>query len=607
MTLDRAPRAQPSPFAARRYRRAFGLALLLAGLGTARLLGQPAGTASTITTETTPALEVSPVTRQGLAHIQELWLQWMSAFYQNNATRADGLVSSALATAQQLGMSRLPDLSLGAAARAVQSARDGNLPRANWALQAAERLDPGRPETAFAAARVERLSGSYLQAVGWQIVGWSRLAGMPTLRRLWLLGAVGWGGAVLLLAAGLFVAVQMASKGSALLHDLEHPLRRRLPGVVARALAFAILLWPLALPGGVMGLVLFWSALLWVYALPRERVVLGLVFAIVGIVPLAVASAERALVPSLSPPYRAMDAVRDRRLVGTLFEDLGVLRSALPESAAARQFEGDVDRILGQWDAARNKYQEVVDAEPQNTAALIDIGAYYFRRSDFARAVEFFQRAATIDPKSAAAYYDLSQAYSEAYQFDESRRALAEARRIDDARITAWIAAGDPDRVITFDGGIARRDEIAQQYERSLRARAAAPGPIGGAPWGMLVPPLAALGAAGFALLLQFLRRRGSVSEPQLDLTVRTDRLALWLRTFLAGVPESEDRRPLAALGAVLVVAGLGALPWTAELGLRLPWGFDPGRVAEWTVALLGAAIFFGWRAQRELRAARME
>src|SRR5512135_1301681 len=155
---DRAPRAHPSPFTARRPGRALGLALLFAGLGAARLFAQPAATSTTTTTtEVTPTLEVSSVTRQELARIQEQWLQWMSAFYQNNATKADGLVSSALATAQQLGMSRLPDLSLGAAARAVQSARDGNLPRANWALQAAERFDPGRPETAFAAARVERL------------------------------------------------------------------------------------------------------------------------------------------------------------------------------------------------------------------------------------------------------------------------------------------------------------------------------------------------------------------------------------------------------------------------------------------------------------------
>ncbi len=597
MILDRLPRTS-SPFARRRCARALAFALLLLAAGAARL-----GAQATATSVSTPTLEVTPVTRQELARIQEQWLQWMSAFYQNNATKADQLVSSALATAQQLGMSRLPDLSLGAAARAVQSARDGNLPRAGWALQSAERFDPGRPETAFAAARIERLSGSYLQAAGWQIVGWLRLAGSETLRRLWLLGALGMGAAVLLLAAGFFVAAQMASKGGALLHDLERPLRRGLPGFLARLLAFVLLLWPLALPGGVLWLVLYWSALLWVYCLPAERVALGLVLVVAAVMPALVASSGRGMASSLTPPYRAMDCVRARRLQGTLFEDLGVLRSSLPESAAARQFEADVNRILGQWDAARALYQEVIDAEPQNARALIDIGAYYFRRSDFAHAVEFFQRAATADAKSAAAYYDLSLAYSEAYQFDESRRALAEARRLDDAGVTAWIAAGDPDRVITFDGGIERRDEIAAQYERSLGGRAGTAPDVLGA----LAPPLAAGVALVLALLLQLWRRRGTVSEPQLDLTVRTGTLAVWLRTLLVGVPESEDRRPIAALGSALVVATLVALPGAAELGLRLPWGLDPGRGLQWSVALLGGAIFFGWRATRALRASRTE
>src|SRR5436305_8675540 len=90
--------------------------------------------------------------RQTLKQLDEQWLQWV---VQKNPQQAGAAVNDLMETARQLGMTRLPDLSAGALAQAVQAARQQDFPRARWALDAAERLDPGRPETAFAEAGVD--------------------------------------------------------------------------------------------------------------------------------------------------------------------------------------------------------------------------------------------------------------------------------------------------------------------------------------------------------------------------------------------------------------------------------------------------------------------
>src|SRR5258708_5413564 len=64
--------------------------------------------------------EITPVVRQQLKRIQEQWLQWVSAADRAHSAAA---VSEMLATAEQLGMTRLPDLSLRAVAWAMAAAR----------------------------------------------------------------------------------------------------------------------------------------------------------------------------------------------------------------------------------------------------------------------------------------------------------------------------------------------------------------------------------------------------------------------------------------------------------------------------------------------------
>src|SRR5262249_50849936 len=64
--------------------------------------------------------EVTPPVRQELQRIQQQWLRWVGAA---DRAAAEAAVGDMLATAGQLGMARLPDLSLGALAWAVEAQR----------------------------------------------------------------------------------------------------------------------------------------------------------------------------------------------------------------------------------------------------------------------------------------------------------------------------------------------------------------------------------------------------------------------------------------------------------------------------------------------------
>lgn len=539
------------------------------------------------------AIELTPAVQDSLLDLQEGWLQWTSALYGGDPERARGVLDGLLRTADRLGMPRLPDLASGAMAQAIEAARQGDENRAALALAAAERLDPGHPTRAFAAARVARIGGRPLDALGHQLRAYARLAALGGERTVVLWDLLLWALISLLLAGGLFVAVQMAIRGPALLTELSRLLARRVRFVPApgRAVLVALaLFWPLALPGAVLWLLFYWSLLLWRQAGGRERAVFAVVWLFAGLVPAAFDEARAVSALALSPPVRAMQAIADGRLYGALFIDLGVLPASLPDHPGVDQLLADLDARLGQWDAARSRYQDVLEKEPENVAALIDLGAYYFTRGDHGAAVSYFQQAAVLAPDNAAAQFNLSQAYAETYLFDEQRAALTEARRLDDLRVTEWLRRGERQRVVTAEGGIGRIGEL----ERALRK---AWSPASGAPSALValrrLRPLLSLAAlAGLAIALHVtLGRAGPTGAPATP--------ASGLGGWLPGMAAAADGRAFSAFAGLSLVAALvtTAVAATGRLGLTVPWQVDPGGWFLALIAATGALTILAWEA----------
>jgi tetratricopeptide (TPR) repeat protein len=536
-------------------------------------------------------IELTVPVQQALLRLQEEWLQWVTAYYRGNHEAAEAAVTALRGTGEQLGLQRLPELALGASVRAVQSAREGDFERAGWGLAAAEQLDPGRPETAFAAAAVARLEGRLGAALQQHLRGYVRELLDPRLRELWAQQAGLRLLYTLLLAGALCLALQMAVKGEALVLDLWRFARRRLPAALAVAAVPAFLLWPLVLPAGMLWLALYWTILLWGYGSTSERVLLVVLVLLVALAPLAVQTRQRRLAVRLSPPASAMDLLAQRRLTGTLFTDLASLRSMLPESTAVHHLLADLHRLLGQWELARPLYQAVLDAEPQNAAALLGVGAYHFRKGDFGRAAEFFQRAAAADPSSAAANYDLSLAYSEAYQFDESRQALERARQLDDLLLAGWINQPSPDRVVTLEGGLRRGDEIRRElapaWEVSGSTSSGAPATLG-----------TALAILAGAVGLHLARRRSGYQRPR----AAAGWLRRWVGPLVPGLASTEKGAGGRAFLAAAVVTALVVLPLDGRLGYSLPLAYQPGPALPAAIAACGLVAWAAWRVRAALR-----
>ena len=542
--------------------------------------------------------ELSRRVSQSLLHLQEVWLQWISAFYQGDRADAAAQVAELRTSLTRLGFTRLPELSMGASVRAIGAARQGDFARAEWALDDAEALDPGRPETAFGRALAAWEAKRYPRAVWQQLVGYARLFALTPNDELatqnLLLGAL----AVALLAGAGFVLVQLATKGSRLYWAISSRLTV-LPAPLAHLLTIVLLLWPLATPGGLLWALLYWSVLLWGFGSLSERLVIGVLWLLLAVTPLALAHQQQKVAALLTPPVRAVAALNEGRLYGALFTDLGLLPSMLPESVAVRQMLGDLHRLLGQWDDARIYYAQVLEKEPQNVDALIDLGAYHFLTGDHGGAVQFFQRAATADPTSAAAYYNLSQAYSDAYQFGEQREALARARQLDEGRVNGWIQQSTSDRVITFNGGLNRHDEVLRLLQRTMQPQPTPATAVHNVRrW---LPVGVSITALVLALALQRLLPRAD-SPPPPKLVNRPGKLAMLMRVALPGIPSAEDGNGGRAYLALLVVALALVLLGGSRLIYPLPLGLQPGAAAPTVAAASLLVVFFASRVWADLR-----
>jgi tetratricopeptide (TPR) repeat protein len=267
--------------------------------------------------------------------------------------------------------------------------------------------------------------------------------------------------------------------------------------------------------------------------------------------------------------------------------DLNYLTSAAPDSPAARHLVADVHRQLGQWEEAHAIYRDLLEEEPGNFAALVDMGCYYFRRGDAGNAIRYFQMATAANNAHPAGFYNLSQAYSDSYLFDEHKQALARARAADERKLAAWIKNPPPERVIALDGGFERIGEIRdtlRQASGSLVLSQTAFMP--------LAIPVALL-ASG--LIWRIRRRREEEEEGPEDLP----RL---LAVFLPGVPSARRGRGGRAFLGILVPTALLLLPFAGRLSHVLPWGLDPGPYLAWSITASGlvTGLAIRWYLLRE-------
>jgi tetratricopeptide (TPR) repeat protein len=527
--------------------------------------------------------------RSTLSAIQDNWLQWDSAFQRGEEAAAGNAVDDLLQAAGELGMTRLPEVCFAVLARAIISAADGGTPRARWALDMAERLDPGRPEVEFARAAVDRHGGHYLSMVLAELNGYRRLLSVSLFRRLTAENLLVWALAAVILSGVLFVVLLLCVHGPSLIDDIAEVVGRKRPVTTAYLAALVVFILPVLVPAAWVALPLYWAILLLPYARRSERVVIAVVAAVLIATPYLLSAQARRVAVELSASMEATRSLAEGRLYGSLIKDVETLRAELPRSAAAVHLLADLHQDLGQVEYARLLYQRLVDTEPLNVAAHNNIGVYYLRRRETSQAIEHLEKAAAIDESRLEPHRNLWSLYRDYLAFEEAEEVLARVREVAPNGVANWFTDEGAASAALMRDGYRRSGEIRRQLRTAWKPGALEPTAevsIGRtvAVAGFLIV------AAGIAAVT--FRYRGGLWRGRAR-SAPSRRAATWV----PGLLSLHKGRGWRAYFALLVPISLLLLPRVTTLGYRLPWGFNPGMATIWLVGglLLVSYLLVRW------------
>jgi len=524
-----------------------------------------------------------------LSALQDNWLQWDSAFLRGEEAAAEVAVADLLQAAAELGMTRLPEVCFAVLARATQSAADGNTVRAKWAIEMAERLDSGRPEAAFASADVARQEGRYLAMIGHQMRGYARLARAPIILRLTGENLLIWALAAVILSGVLYVSLQLAAHGVTLIEDLAEVVARARPLTTAYLIALVVVILPALLPAAWVALPFYWAILLAPYARWSERAVVAAVVAVLIATPVLLGAQARRVAVELSGPMRAARSLEERRLYGALVNDVQTLASELPGRPPTLHLLADLHQDLGQAEYARLLYQRLLDVEPVNTAANNNLGTYYLRRRETKQAIDYLERAASIDPSRIEPHRNLWVLYRDYLAFEEAERVLARVRALAPGRVATWFSEG-PSTIAVMRDGYTRSGEIRDALAAKHRDRTQldAPPPRVSPLRLLVLVAFVAIAAALATLLVRIGPRAGRGARRMAPV----GRVAAWV----PGLPSMLAGRGGKAFFALLVPVAVILLPRMTVLGFRLPWGYDPGVSMAWMASAVLLALYLGAR-----------
>ena len=180
------------------------------------------------------------------------------------------------------------------------------------------------------------------------------------------------------------------------------------------------------------------------------------------------------------------------------------------------------------------------------------------------------------------------------------KKALAQAKEIDAELVDRWVRTPNPDRVLAFNGGLARRDEI-----RRLLVDAWADAPAGGSSAYRRNAGWASLAGAGLAAALgvglYFVRRKRGFGQPSSWLAWRSDPFSRWLRAFFPALSQAELGEGGKVGLSVLVFSLVAMLPLLLSLGVVLPLGSSLAAALPWALFALGLLLYVGFRLRSEL------
>lgn len=381
--------------------------------------------------ENLPHGELAQPVRRYRSEVERVW------FETEGGTAARGARTKVVA--MSMGME-----DVDSAARALV-AKGGTPDEALANTKLAARLAPNLPIARAGLARELWRHASYGEAAK------QAVAGVGAIFRnfeaaAWLFGSLLVMIAVVLTVAPLVfivsVAVSVYARAS---HDLGDLFTKAMPSFSRAALLGALLLIPLALGEGIIGLMLALFGLAFLYGDARNRIALSLavVLFVVGLYPVAYTASTALLALDSDAVAAATLAV----VQGVESErDIALLEEASETEFLAEHILAVRERRQGHVETAIERYAALIESHPRNAEVLTNYANLLFSNGDDKDAVEYYERsAALID--SPRLMFNLSQANARLFKIEEFEAALRSAQAIDTDAVAELSRVGEADFV----------------------------------------------------------------------------------------------------------------------------------------------------------------
>lgn len=330
------------------------------------------------------------------------------------------------------GVRRLEDPAAALVAEASRYYDEGSYEKALASLDLAETLHPSRPQIHFArAALVRRSGGGYLEALR-EIATGIEHSFMEAWSNWTLINHLAIFAVVALLAAVVVFSLLMTFKYNTVFrHEIEEATARAGAERFGTAAGWALLLLPLLtwfLAGFTL---LYWIVLMFRFMRRMERVTaVMLLLATAAAVP-AFRAAVALYGMTTDPAVRttlesAGGAYSPDRLV-----KLQALVEAHPDDAVYHFLLAGLYKDGRYFQEAYRQYREVLELDPGNYQARINIGNIYYRLGQYGEAISAYREALDQRPDSVLAHYNMYLAQSESFRFKDAEASLRTAQGLD--------------------------------------------------------------------------------------------------------------------------------------------------------------------------------
>ncbi len=453
-----------------------------------------------------------PVTR-GLYRAQ--WFEFLSAFSDNDTAAEARALDGMARAARKVGVRRLSDFSRTAVYLGRRAEKQAQPDRADRAYRAALTLDDSNPDAILARLSFLARHGRVGEALKSLPESAAALFSAHE-SRVAILSSLGiWGAAAAaatLFAVILSLAVRHASR---VLHDIREAAFRSFGRSGALPLGLVIAGLPLFIGFGPVWLVLYWGALLWAYAEGRERTVLGALFVALALVAPLAAWITQENIRQRSPLYVAAIDLEERREDASAEDGLRQAAAVFPEDPDVWFLLGIYAERSGDLDRAQADYGRAMQADPTDFRPILNRGNVHFTEGDYSEAIRDYTEASNRAPTAAEAYYNLSLARGEAYDFDGQALAIARARELSASRVAAWSGNPTVSRVVPAGFPLSRARARIADWNAQPKSRRLPGHGTAAMPWRAMISPwaLAPIGMLLVGALIARRRRRGGLAS----------------------------------------------------------------------------------------------